>query len=122
MSKFITELSVKLISEDPEQWRIISPLCYHSDIAGEIINVPSGTKTDFGSVPRIPLAYWLCGGVGDRAAVVHDYLYSGGAVPREKCDAIFREALLACGVSAWKAYLMWSMARSFGGLFYKGGK
>lgn len=118
MSAFVTSLQVELVSESPKKWRLISPLIYQSDLTSQVLTVPAGFETNFASVPRLPLAYWLCGGIGDRAAALHDHLYTTGQLIRVTCNALFREALLTCGVSAWRAYLMWSMVRAFGTQHY----
>ncbi len=99
---------------------LTSPLIYDSDVLGERITVPTGFTTDFASVPRLPLAYLLFGGdVGDNAAaVVHDWLYSQGKVPRATCDAVFREAMQAEGVAGWRCWPMWFGVRLFGGSHY----
>lgn len=119
MSKFLSDLNVRLVSEDPKRWQLTTPLLYQSDFARRDVVVPSGFETDFASVPRIPVAYWFCGNCGDEAAVVHDYLYRGGYLPREDCDTIFKEALLASGVASWRATMMWAGVRAFGAAYYK---
>jgi hypothetical protein len=48
---------------------------YRSDRIDTEIAIPNGFVTDFASVPRLPILYWLWGNRADRAAVVHDYLY-----------------------------------------------
>lgn len=79
MGKFLTELDVRLCKEETvgenELWELISPLVYQSNTVG-IIVVPAGFKTDFASVPRVPIAFWLTGGLAKKAAVLHDYLYA----------------------------------------------
>lgn len=72
---FLTPLRVEQVSEAAGTWRLLEPLCYVSPIFGGLIVVPAGFVTDFASVPRLPFSYWLFGGVGQAAAVVHDYLY-----------------------------------------------
>lgn len=118
MSAFLTDLDVRRIDDD--RWVLTAPLVYRSVVAAQTITVPAGFGTDFASVPRVPLAYWLCGGIGERAAVVHDYLYRSGSLPREICDAVYREAMLIDGVARWRVYLMWAMVRGFGEMFYRG--
>lgn len=60
-----------------------------------VIHVPHGFVTNFASVPRLPFAYLLYGGKGNRAAVVHDYLYAQAERPRNWCDAVFHHGLMA---------------------------
>ncbi len=90
-----------------------TPLLYRSKLLGREIAVPVGFKTDFASVPRLPLVYLAFGGIGDKAAVVHDYLYHS-AFERALADAILKEALLVCKIPTWKAWMMWGGVRLFG--------
>jgi hypothetical protein len=75
MGRFLTPLRVELIAHDPAKWKLTDPLIYDSKTVGKII-VPEGYVTDFASVPRVPIAYLLTGGLAHAAAVVHDYLYT----------------------------------------------
>lgn len=86
------------------------------------ITVPTGFMTDGASVPRILWA-WLppWGDVATRAAIVHDYLLERrddgipvpGAETRAKCDQLFYEALLDCGVGKFRARLTWLGVRLY---------
>ena len=110
MSKFITKLVVRWESEDDDevpQWLLLEDLVYQSDVLGRDVVVPSGFVTDFASVPRAPIAYFLAGNTGHRAAVVHDYLIKSGEVKRELADEVFREALSASGVDWWRKESMY---------------
>lgn len=53
------------------------------------IIVPAGFESDLDTVPRIPFAYVMLKNRCPRAAVLHDYLYSTGELPRKVCDDIF---------------------------------
>lgn len=79
------------------------------------VRVPAGFQTDGASVPRFfwrilpPMGrYW-------RPAVLHDYLYRAGTCSRFLADAVFRDAMRADGVSAWKRLAMYYAVRVFGG-------
>lgn len=85
------------------------------------VEVPAGFETDFASVPRLPLAYLVAGNTSHKAAVIHDYLYKTQA-PRADADAVFRAAMRAEGVSAWRRGLMWAAVRAFGWAPYNGHK
>lgn len=121
---FLTRLLVERI--DPKRWMVMRPLkvemtpsltaCDGADVP--VVVVPEGFVTDFASVPRLPVAYFVAGGVGDEAAVVHDFLYHG-LVPRMTADSAFLACLKACGVSWWQRQLMFSAVRAFGGSRYK---
>jgi hypothetical protein len=119
-ARFITQLSIEAADDaDTGQWVLTRPLEYASEIAKAIIIVPAGFKTDFASTPRLPLVYLLAGNVATKAAVVHDYVYSEGRYPRDQCDAIFREASEAIGVSWFRRQMMWAGVRLGGGSHYK---
>lgn len=86
---------------------------------GYYIDVPEGFETDFATVPRIFWSIFPPVGEYATAAVLHDYMY------RQKCkfdravaDAIFYQAMKDFGVPKWKAYLMFKIASTFGGLFF----
>jgi hypothetical protein len=120
---FIGDLDTRLIDEFDEQHRLLAPFGFYSQILGAEIIVPAGFVTDFASVPRIVGAYLLFGGKGKRAAVIHDWLYTLGKLDpitwaREKCDAIFREALIASGYSAVTVGAMYAGVRVGGGAYF----
>lgn len=98
-AQFLTDLDVRLVDELQNHWQLLADLRYYSAYLGRELLVPAGFVTDFASVPRIPIIYDLQGGKGDKAAVVHDMLYSTQCVDRETADKVLAEALLACGYS-----------------------
>jgi hypothetical protein len=106
VSRFITELEVEEVGTSNE-WKLLAPLLYASDLVNQVIQVPVNFVTDFASVPRIPLAFLLTGNTSHKAAVVHDYLYTTQPFSRSICDAILKEAILVCGEPAWRAQLMY---------------
>lgn len=112
MGKFLTEVDLHQPNEGGE-WIVDNPLVFSSDILG-VIFVPEGFKTDLASVPRLPVAYALFGGVANAPAVVHDYLYSDTVYPRSDCDAVFLEAMESVGISWWKRRMMWLAVRAAG--------
>jgi hypothetical protein len=113
MSSFITQgLQTDLVDEIDNIHVLLAPLAYDSDLLQRRITVPKDFRTDFASVPRLPLAYMVVGGKGARAAVVHDFLYSGGLeVTRAQADAVFREALAASGYGRIVRGLMYAGVR-----------
>jgi hypothetical protein len=92
---------------DDTHWRLVSEFRYDSDVAHVRIIVPAGFVTDFASVPRVPIAFWLTGNTAHMAAVVHDYLYTSGIFPKETADRVFYEAMRVTGIPLWRAYLMY---------------
>lgn len=132
---FLSPLSVTEMGEGI--WKLDNPF-YAVVVDGltriEII-IPEGFYTDFCSVPRLPFAYLLYGGKGNRAGVVHDALYSPWTkirvftlengkqkpyeVTREWADDVLSAALRSCGIGAFARGMMWAGVRSFGWRFYK---
>ncbi len=83
---FLTPLQVEKANG---QWRLIRPLIYRGK--RDYFKVPTGFMTDFASVPRLLQGIRPC--PGDRAAVVHDYLYREAPqvlVEPEGCKQISR--------------------------------
>lgn len=90
------------------------------------VEIPAGFATDGASIPR---ALWrLCGHplAAPRvyAAIVHDWLYSGGApgMTRAQADAIYRDLLVCYGVPAAVAVVEWAALRLFGARHWRGGE
>jgi hypothetical protein len=95
--------------------------------------IGKGFVTDYASVPRIPFAYMLYGGIGNYAAVLHDALYSNSSLvkvcdfdtqmrfhpDREFCDEAFLAGLEARGISSWKAKPMYWAVRWKGEKYYQ---
>ena len=102
MGRFLNELRVEKINHraNDRLYQLVEPLIYESNTVGIII-VPKGFKTDFSSVPRIPLAFWLFGAIGDEAGALHDYLYTdhvtccngGTKIDRATADKVLRGAI-----------------------------
>jgi hypothetical protein len=117
VSRFISALRVEQVSDTANdgrgEWRLTAPLLYKSDLTGDVYIVPVGFATDFASVPRLPIAFLLCGGTANRPACLHDALYTPDPktgkhmVPdRATADAILKEAALSEGVPAWRAWAL----------------
>lgn len=103
-------------------WALLAPLVYGSDRAGHTITVPKGFQTDFASVPRVPIAFWLTGDTAHEAAVVHDYLYqTHGVGTRQQADGVFLEAMAAMGIPGWRRQLMYQAVRLCGGAAWQSG-
>jgi hypothetical protein len=88
-------------------WTLRRDLVYASIVTGKVYRVPSGFNSDLASVPRLPIVYLMVANTATEPAVLHDYLYRTGVEDRTTCDAIFREAMEATGVPAWRRNLMW---------------
>lgn len=86
-----------------------NPVCYI---------VPVGFATDFASVPfLVRLVLSPTNGIESdygRAAVIHDYLYQTGIIPRVAADQVFYESML-CEDVLWPTRVsMWAAVRCFG--------
>jgi hypothetical protein len=116
MSKFLTSLVMEnATDQDDGKWRLTQPLIYDSDVAKQVIVVPTGFVTDLASVPRVPIAFMLFGDRASEAAVIHDFLYGSHLVAREVADAVFKEASALTGVPWLARQAMYIGVRCFGG-------
>jgi hypothetical protein len=102
---------------------------------GNVVEViiPKGFVSDYCSVPRLPFAYLLFGGIGEKAGVLHDALYSPWPgivvvnmhtrdpveVTREWADTVLYSALETCGVGWFARRMMYTGVRMAGWKFYK---
>ena len=120
MSKFLTNLDVE---ELDDTWRLTADFQYQSDLLNRVVTVPQGFVTDFASVPRLPLAFWLCGDTAHKPAVLHDYYYRTVDAPdrpdRETVDDLFLEAMEVDGIGWFRRKAMYRMVRLFGGGSYQ---
>jgi len=116
-ARFLSELDTRLYDEHSGLHKLLAPLIFYSAELNKLIIVPTGFITDFASVPRIVGAYLLFGSKGPKAAVVHDWLYSGGieGLARAAADRVFLEALKASGYSNTTSYPMYWAVRIGGG-------
>lgn len=121
---FLTDLYAKCNTDN--SWVLDEPLkyeCITSGFRGVVIEVPRGFITDFASVPRIPVVYWLLGDTAHKAAVIHDLCYRRPDITktsRKEADMIFRDAMKESGVALWRAEAMYQGLRCFGGANYHG--
>lgn len=100
----------------PATWRL--RYCWTLIYKGEYYSIPAGFDTDGASIPR---ALWtICGDPMSiprlYAAIVHDYLYSGGDpdATRKDADTLYRDLQIALGISKAKAYTEYYALRIFG--------
>lgn len=114
MAIFKTALKIKKLTETT--WALLAPLTYASDLVEDAIVVPKGFQTDFASVPRVPIAFWLTGDTAHEAAVVHDWCYQRHLTKtRKEADDIFYEAMSAMEIPAWRRQIMYRAVRLAGG-------
>lgn len=113
-----------------EHWKTLAPFAYFDQSDAMLYVVPSGFGNDLASVPRV--AWPAIDPTNDvaPAALVHDWLYASRGlvrpwlpkISRAKADAIFRRALVANGVSAGRALVMWSAVRVGGAKAWRSGE
>jgi hypothetical protein len=107
LSKFITALVVECIDDTAAQgrgfWKVMQPFTYQSDILGKTITVEPDFITDYASVPRVPVLYFLFGDTTHKAAVLHDWLFHHHEVCNEQtANLVLREAAEAEGIVHWR--------------------
>lgn len=95
--------------------------------------IPAYFISDFCSTPKIPFAYLLYGGIGNKAGLTHDALYSDWTaikacnlhtreplvITREWADNVLYAALITCNVPSWKARMMYLAVKLFGGRYFQ---
>lgn len=109
MSEFLTPLRVQLLDELGEggrsRWILLHPLRYQSDLLGRIYEVPTGTDTDFASIPRGLFTDRFLG-YAFKASVLHDYAYQTKNLTKELADELFKEAMLVDDLPVAQAFYL----------------
>lgn len=96
-------------------WQLLHPLKFDSAVWGRI-EVPTGFKTNYASVPRAPFTFWLYGDRCWEEPALHDFAYTVRRMTREEADDLFLEALLLNPtISEGMANTMHKAVRWFGG-------
>lgn len=117
MSYFLTRLRVQEAGFDRSGravWELLEPLVFRSERFGDVV-VPPAFRTNYASVPRLPLVFLLAGDRAHKEAALHDFQYTVHAMRREDADDLFLEALLANPViSPALAHAMHTAVRWFG--------
>ena len=118
MEKFKDEL---LVESSGKKWilRRGFKFYYENHKTGyrEDVIIPEKFITDFASTPRIFYPVFPPIGIYNKAAMVHDYLYSVDCkilVSRIDADLFFLQAMEVLGVKKWKRFLMFYAVRIFG--------
>jgi hypothetical protein len=109
---FLDPLRVELMREargmSNSVWRLVADFRYRSDSRGLTFIVPAGFMTDFASVPRVPVAYSLTGGIAEGCATLHDFLYCTGCVSRSVADSILSESMKEQGFGWFRRALIYA--------------
>lgn len=125
---FLTDTKLKILRgqfrNGRQLYEVIDDIVYRSAILGGDLTIPRGYVTDLASVPKAPLMWWMAGGTGNEAAVVHDWLYTahtfnGKKISRATADAVLREAITASEDKQAPGWLMWLAVRIAGGGSWK---
>jgi hypothetical protein len=87
------------IADEPEVFVLATVLLLVA-ASGERFLVPAGFRTDLASIPWVVrgLPGFSVNGQHRIAAILHDYLYTVQDRTRAQTDALFLEAMEACGV------------------------
>lgn len=99
------------------EMRLAEPVVFELGATGSgfFITVPAGYVTDGYSLPgRLLQAYQPRAATFLLPAILHDWLYDVGCVPRDICDRVLLQAMRAVGVAPWRRFLVYRAVR-FGG-------
>lgn len=118
MSRFVTELAYKPSARE-DYFVLLASLEYYSDYAAMSITAPEGFETNFVTGRKLLVVRRIVQDKMNAAAVIHDTLYTTGALPRDVADEVFHEAMLVLGVARWRAWLAWAAVRFCGEQFYR---
>ena len=124
MGKYPDTVDLRPRFTPKKHWVVLTAFRFHvGNIPGNdgwSAEIPEGFKTDLASTPRFLWPIFPPSGRYVVAAIVHDWLYRGGYVPRAVADGIFLDGMAHAGVKAWKRYVMFLAVRAFGRSSYKG--
>lgn len=112
---FLTPLDLRAYKAG--EWVVLAGLLYLANNGARYM-VPRGFITDLASIPRA-LRWWFDpNGTSRDAAVLHDFLYCIHYTTRGEADALFLEALQACGVPWGVRHLMYAGVRAGGWVYW----
>lgn len=118
MQKFTEEL---LVESFGDKWILKRAFkFYYADQDGNLLRqiiVPEGFVTDFASTPKLLFPIFPPIGIYNKAAMVHDFLYSDKcpeAIERKQADEFFLQAMQVLKVAKWKRKCMFFAVRLFG--------
>lgn len=123
MAKVFSNFDTRQLSRRLNQ--MLADFTYKDEVLGTI-QVDKSFTTNYASIDVLHnvllfVFYALVAGYGDKAATIHDWLYSGFGIKqadgtvyypsREECDKILFRALRAEGVALWRTYLFYCGVR-----------
>jgi len=107
-----TDLDLRVLDDKPGWFCVLKDCWYfHSDFT---YLVEAGTETDLASIPVFLRPFFSRTGKSRKAAVFHDHMYGMQYETRSKCDELFRQMLIDCGVSRWRSTLYYWGVRAGG--------
>lgn len=77
--------------------------------------VPTGFETDFASSRIGDIELLSTRAKNSYSAILHDWLYATGTVPKAQADSYLREGLINEGCGAWQAFKAYYAVKMFGG-------
>lgn len=106
-----------------EQWKSLGLYADRLESGNIMVTVPSGFKTDLGSIPR-PL-WWFCSPSEiAHAAVIHDAMYvrlhesqSKNPILRKEADNAFYVMMGMQCITGYRRFFIWLAVRAFGWLY-----
>lgn len=120
MSMFLSALQTEEVG--PGRRVLLKEFGFLDDLIG-VVKVPAGFETDFASIqclknPLLCGLYAFLDDYGNKAAVIHDWLYRNGLYTRAICDEVFYRALRVEKVPKLRAILLYQGVRIGGGSSY----
>ncbi|MCP4647510.1 MAG: DUF1353 domain-containing protein [bacterium] len=106
-----TDLDVRIL-KDGRKRKLLKPLV--AILPRITVVAKKGFVTDFASVPRLFWRILPPFGKYAPAAVIHDYLYFTGVVPRKMADQAFLDGMKILKVPFWKRVIMHRAVRMGG--------
>lgn len=117
MQKFTEELLVQSLGNSWVLKRAFH-FYYLNEVGGQTdVIIPEGFITDFASTPKALYSFFPPIGIYNKAAMIHDFLYSKDCpviVERQIADKFFLQAMGVLGVAKWKRKIMFYAVRLFG--------
>lgn len=117
MSPFTGPFPIEPDENDPSFFRTLAPITFRLRWGclpkqQELIIIPTGTMTDFASVPRLAQCIVPKIGRHSRSVVLHDYLCTTGG-DRFLADAILRVAMKEDGVNWFLRQIIYFSVRAY---------
>lgn len=119
LSRFVIEDRTGEEGDIPSVY-LIESLGFWSKQTGYTVWVPKMFLSDSASIPRALWSAYPAWGRWNRAAIVHDWLYTVQIIDRKEADLIFLDALRVCEVPLIRRNLFFRSVRLFGGCRWDG--